>query len=86
MSADTLLLERILSHMIYTVFPWSQNAKSAAEFYEAKTKELGTNIQGLEAIIQGKTNNLRVVEEGRIPSHSPPGDVAICPAALRLHI
>lgn len=27
-------------------------------------KELGGNIQGLEGIVQGKTNNLRVVEEG----------------------
>ncbi|KAL8371006.1 hypothetical protein RB595_001045 [Gaeumannomyces hyphopodioides] len=46
-----------------TGFYIEKNAKSATEFYEAKTKELGTNIQGLEAIIQGKTNNLRVVEE-----------------------
>ncbi|KAL8304360.1 hypothetical protein RB597_004424 [Gaeumannomyces tritici] len=46
-----------------TGFYIEKNAKSAAEFYETKTKELGTNIQGLEAIIQGKTNNLRVVEE-----------------------
>ncbi len=27
-------------------------------------KELGANIQDLEKIIQGKTNSLRVVEEG----------------------
>lgn len=42
-----------------------QDTKSAAEFYEAKIKELNSNIQGLEGIVQAKTNNLRVVEEGQ---------------------
>ncbi|KAL8371007.1 hypothetical protein RB595_001045 [Gaeumannomyces hyphopodioides] len=60
-----------------TGFYIEKNAKSATEFYEAKTKELGTNIQGLEAIIQGKTNNLRVVEEGTMPSHSSPVDLVV---------
>lgn len=41
-----------------------QDTKSATEFYDAKVQELGANIQNLEAIVQGKTNNLRVVEEG----------------------
>lgn len=41
-----------------------QDTKSATDFYDAKVKELGANIQNLEAIVQGKTNNLRVVEEG----------------------
>ncbi|KAK4152255.1 Prefoldin [Chaetomidium leptoderma] len=39
------------------------DTKSAADFYEAKVKELAGNIQGLEGIVQAKTNNLRVVEE-----------------------
>ncbi|KAL8360412.1 hypothetical protein RB601_007253 [Gaeumannomyces tritici] len=60
-----------------TGFYIEKNAKSAAEFYETKTKELGTNIQGLEAIIQGKTNNLRVVEEGMVPFHFSPGDLVV---------
>jgi hypothetical protein len=45
----------------------SQERKNATEYYESKTKDLGANIQGLEAIIQGKTNNLRLVEEGKTP-------------------
>ncbi|AEO65403.1 uncharacterized protein THITE_2112352 [Thermothielavioides terrestris NRRL 8126] len=40
-----------------------KDTKSAAEFYDAKIKELAGNIQGLEGIVQAKTNNLRVVEE-----------------------
>ncbi|KAL2159266.1 hypothetical protein VTH06DRAFT_2701 [Thermothelomyces fergusii] len=40
-----------------------KDTKSAAEFYEAKVKELAGNIQGLEGIVQAKTNNLRLVEE-----------------------
>jgi prefoldin alpha subunit len=27
-------------------------------------EELGTNLKDLEAIVQGKSNNLRVVEDG----------------------
>ena len=42
----------------------AQDTKSATDFYEAKVKELAGNIQGLEGIVQAKTNNLRVVEEG----------------------
>lgn len=41
-----------------------QDTKSAATFYEEKIKELGGNVSDLEKIVQGKTQNLRVVEEG----------------------
>jgi len=43
----------------------SQDTKSAAEFYDDKVKQLASNITDLEAIVQQKTNNLRVVEEGK---------------------
>ncbi|KAK4170167.1 Prefoldin [Cladorrhinum sp. PSN259] len=46
-----------------TGFYVEKNTKDAAAFYEDKVKELATNIQGLEAIVQGKTQNLRLVEE-----------------------
>ncbi|KAK3936293.1 prefoldin [Diplogelasinospora grovesii] len=46
-----------------TGFYVEKERKNATEYYESKTKDLGANIQGLEAIIQGKTNNLRLVEE-----------------------
>ncbi|KAK3986925.1 Prefoldin [Cladorrhinum sp. PSN332] len=46
-----------------TGFYVEKDTKDAASFYEDKVKELGTNIQGLEAIVQGKTQNLRLVEE-----------------------
>ncbi|KAK3903671.1 Prefoldin [Staphylotrichum tortipilum] len=46
-----------------TGFYVEKDTKSAAEFYEAKVKELAGNIQGLEGIVSAKTNNLRVVEE-----------------------
>ncbi|KAL2132577.1 hypothetical protein VTI74DRAFT_3632 [Chaetomium olivicolor] len=46
-----------------TGFYVEKDTNSAAEFYEAKIKELAGNIQGLEGIVQAKTNNLRVVEE-----------------------
>lgn len=44
----------------------TQDIKSAAEFYERKVKELGTNIQDLESIVQNKSNSLRVVDEGEL--------------------
>ncbi|KAK0730756.1 Prefoldin [Lasiosphaeris hirsuta] len=46
-----------------TGFFVEKDTKSAAEFYEGKVKELGANIQELEAIVQNKSNSLRVVEE-----------------------
>ncbi|KAK4240720.1 Prefoldin [Achaetomium macrosporum] len=46
-----------------TGFYVEKDTASAAEFYEAKIKELAGNIQGLEGIVQAKTNNLRMVEE-----------------------
>ena len=42
-----------------------QTTAKAIQFYEAKTKEIGGNLKDLEGILQGKTNNLRVVEEGK---------------------
>ncbi len=48
-----------------------QDVKSAGEFYDDKVKELGANIADLEKIIQGKTNSLRVVEEGELNVHFP---------------
>lgn len=41
-----------------------QDVKSAAEFYEGKIKDLGSNITDLETIVQNKSNTLRAVEEG----------------------
>ncbi|KAK4197829.1 Prefoldin [Triangularia verruculosa] len=46
-----------------TGFYVEKDTKSAAEFYDAKVKELAANIQGLEGIVQAKTQNLRLVEE-----------------------
>jgi hypothetical protein len=40
--------------------------KRASEFYESKVKELGGNVQGLEGIVQDKSQSLRVVEEGEL--------------------
>lgn len=42
-----------------------QSTKDATKFYEAKVEELGANLKDLESIVQGKSNNLRVVEDGR---------------------
>jgi hypothetical protein len=41
-----------------------QSTKDATKFYEAKVEELGASLTDLEAIVQGKSNNLRVVEDG----------------------
>ena len=43
-----------------------QDIKSAAQFYENKVGEVGGSVKELEAIVQTKSNNLRVVEEGKI--------------------
>jgi prefoldin alpha subunit len=46
-----------------TGFYIEKSTKDAAEFYEAKVEELGINLKDLESIVQGKSNNLRVVED-----------------------
>ncbi|KAK2068759.1 hypothetical protein P8C59_003381 [Phyllachora maydis] len=45
-----------------TGFYAGKKVERASEFYQEKMRELGANIQDLEAIVQGKTNNLRAVE------------------------
>jgi len=42
-----------------------QSTKDAAKFYTTKVEELGSNLKDLESIVQGKSNNLRVVEDGK---------------------
>ena len=39
--------------------------KDAEEFYNIKVRDLGGNLKDLEGIVQGKSNNLRVVEDGK---------------------
>lgn len=46
-----------------TGFYVEKDTKSAAQFYEDKIKELTGSTQELEAIVQQKTQTLRVVEE-----------------------
>lgn len=36
------------------------------EFYNGKIEELASNLKDLESIVQGKSNNLRVVEDGMV--------------------
>lgn len=47
-----------------TGFYVEKTAAAAITFYTDKTKELGSNLKDLESILQGKSNNLRVVEDG----------------------
>lgn len=42
-----------------------QTTKDAVTFYNAKVEELGKNLKDLETIVQGKSNNLRVIEDGK---------------------
>lgn len=54
------------SHVVVDIgtgFYVEKEVKSAADFYENKVGEVGASIKDLEAIVQGKTSNVRVVEE-----------------------
>lgn len=35
----------------------------AKDFYERKVKDLASSLKDLEGVVQGKANNVRVVEE-----------------------
>lgn len=68
------------SHVIVDVgtgFYVEKDIKSATDFYTNKVNEVGSNIKELENIIQSKTNNVRVIEEGKAQcniSHIGPED------------
>lgn len=53
---------------IWTVADWFpclvQTAEKAVAFYNDKVKGLDANLQELEKIVQGKSQQLRIVEEG----------------------
>ncbi|KAM3418738.1 hypothetical protein BST61_g4712 [Cercospora zeina] len=57
--ADT---EKVLVD-VGTGFYVEKDVASAQKFYDGKIEELGKNIKELENIVNGKANNLRVVEE-----------------------
>ena len=42
-----------------------QISSDAQKFYEAKIEDLDKNLKDLETIVQGKSSNLRVVEDGQ---------------------
>ncbi|KAL1985153.1 hypothetical protein VTN96DRAFT_8175 [Rasamsonia emersonii] len=46
-----------------TGFYVEKTAAKAIEFYNGKVKDLDTNLQDLEKIVQGKSANLRVIED-----------------------
>ena len=46
-----------------TGFYVEKTTDDALKFYNAKIEELGKNVKDLENIVNGKANNLRVVEE-----------------------
>ncbi|KAF2856105.1 Prefoldin-domain-containing protein [Plenodomus tracheiphilus IPT5] len=46
-----------------TGFFVEKDVKTAEEFYERKVKDLGDSLRDLEEVIQGKAQNVRVVEE-----------------------
>lgn len=48
---------------IGTGFYVEKTTKEAKKFYDIRTTDIGTNLKSLEGIIQGKSNNLRIVEE-----------------------
>ncbi|KHJ33095.1 putative prefoldin subunit domain containing protein [Erysiphe necator] len=54
------------SHVIVDIgtgFYVEKTTDDAKKFYEARVKDLGSNLKTLESILQGKVNNSRVVEE-----------------------
>lgn len=96
MSGLGFTLRRFVAHARYfgcQTTDGNQSTKDATKFYEAKVEELAGNLKGLEAIVQGKSKNLSVVEDGTshlrrggilLMGHSspkregPPGSSSLC--------
>ena len=47
-----------------TGFFVQKSTDDAVRFYEGKVGELGRSLAELERVVQGKNENLRIVEEG----------------------
>lgn len=43
---------------------FQQSTTDASVFYKEKFEELGINLKSLEGIVQQKSNNVRMVEDG----------------------
>jgi prefoldin alpha subunit len=57
-STETVLVD------VGTGFYVEKTTEQAKKFYETKVEELGKNVKDLETIVQGKNQNLRLIEEG----------------------
>ncbi|KAH7130641.1 Prefoldin subunit-domain-containing protein [Dendryphion nanum] len=54
------------SHVLVDVgtgFFVEKSTSDARDFYERKVKDLGSSLKDLEIVVQGKANNVRMVEE-----------------------
>ncbi|KAH7026438.1 Prefoldin [Microdochium trichocladiopsis] len=56
-NADHVLVD------VGTGFYIEKSIASAAQFYEGKVSQVGASLKELEAIVQGKTNNVRLIED-----------------------
>ncbi|KXJ92045.1 prefoldin [Microdochium bolleyi] len=56
-NADHVLVD------VGTGFYIEKSIESAAQFYESKVTQVGGSLKELEAIVQGKTNNVRLIED-----------------------
>lgn len=56
-----------------------QTAPKAVEFYNGKVDELGASLRDLEKVVQSKSNNLKVIEDGEF------GPLAITPSRSMSH-
>ncbi|KAI9881016.1 MAG: subunit of tubulin prefoldin [Pleopsidium flavum] len=54
---DTVIVD------VGTGFYVEKSTKNATDFYKRKIEELAISLKDLESIVQGKSNNLRVVED-----------------------
>jgi prefoldin alpha subunit len=59
-STETVLVD------VGTGFYVEKTTEQAKKFYETKVEELGKNVKDLESIVQGKNQNLRLIEEGML--------------------
>jgi hypothetical protein len=59
----------LIHPLLGTGFYVEKTVKEAGVFYEGKVKELQVSLSELEKIVQGKSENLRAVEDGESRLH-----------------
>jgi hypothetical protein len=79
-------LTLLLPSLLLLLMSPPQTNQEAIKFYTGKVSDLGRNLTELERVIGGKSENVRVVEDGELETPSPTQSISTDPSTHLLFI